>query len=198
MRGSIWLLVIAAIIVLTVVLRSRRGRPRRRGPVALTGAAALPSTATAMAAAEVLAAMDARPAGVPLDAEAPDADVRRLFVLRPASLLVPFDDPSAGALRGVSVARGSLLVTNRYLRFDADGADDVVWPVDDIRELRVVPEGLFIGTEGLSTQRGVGVGPEWVALLPVLVEWASALEGDDALDSIRARVSGLAQGSQTS
>ena len=85
-------------------------------------------------------------------------------------------------------------MTNRYLSFDADDADDVVWPVGDIRELVVVPEGLFIRAEGSSTQRGVGVGPEWVALLPLLVEWASALHGDDPLDSIRARVRWLAHG----
>jgi hypothetical protein len=87
------------------------------------------------------------------------------------------------------------VVTNQYLRFEADDAEDVVWPVGDIRELVVVPEGLFIRAQGLSASRGVGAGPGWVALLPLLVEWASALHGDDPLDSIRARVSGLAQGS---
>ena len=92
---------------------------------------------------------------------------------------MPFDDPGGGGLRGVSVAHGAFVVTNRHLRFEADDAEDVVWPVGDIRELVVVPEGLFIRALGRSTRRGVGAGPEWVALLPLLVEWASALHGDD-------------------
>ena len=87
-------------------------------------------------------------------------------------------------------------MTNRHLRFRADDAEDFVWPVGDVRELVVVPEGLFIRAEGLPELRGVGAGPEWVALLPLLVEWASALQGDDPLDSIRARVNWLAQGAR--
>ncbi len=195
MRGGIWLFVIVAILVVTVVLHMRRGRQRRIAAVPLGITAAAAPTGTARAAAEVLAALDSRPAGAPLS-DRPDAvGARQLFLLRPASLLVPFDDPGGGGLRGVAVARGAFVVTNRYLRFEGDDAEDVVWPVGDIRELVAVPEGLFIRAEGLSAQRGVGAGPEWVALLPLLVEWASALHGDDPLDSIRARVSWLAQGS---
>ena len=101
---------------------------------------------------------------------------------------------------GVPTTRAprAIATTNRYRRFEADDVDDVVWPVGDIRELVVVPEGLFIRAEGRSTPCGVGVGPEWVALLPLLVEWVSALHGDDSLASIRARVSRLVQGAQAS
>jgi len=71
---------------------------------------------------------------------------------------------------GVPTTRAprAIATTNRYRRFEADDVDDVVWPVGDIRELVVVPEGLFIRAEGRSTPCGVGVGPEWVALLPLL------------------------------
>ena len=195
MRGGLLLLVVLAILVVTVVMHVRRGRLRRARPVPLGITAAAAPTGTARAAAEVLAALDSRPAGVPLGSGAPEDGVRQLFVLRPASLLVPFDDPGGGGLRGVSVAHGTFVVTNRHLRFEADDAEDVVWPVGDIRELVVVPEGLFIRALGRSTQRGVGAGPEWVGLLPLLVEWASALHGDDPLDSVRTRVGWLAQGS---
>jgi hypothetical protein len=157
---------------MVTVVSARPPRPsaaQRTVPLRITAAMAPP--AAARANAEVLAALDSRrPAGIALDDRAHEPGVRQLFLLRPASLLAPFDDPDA---------------------------DDVVWPVGDIRELVVVPEGLFIRAEGRPTPPGVGVGPEWVAL-PLLVEWASALHGDDSLASIRARVSRLAQGAQAS
>jgi len=105
MRGGIWLFVIVAILVVTVVLHMRRGRQRRIGAVPLGITAAAAPTGTARAAAEVLAALDSRPAGAPLS-DRPDAvGARQLFLLRPASLLVPFDDPGGGGLRGVAAPR---------------------------------------------------------------------------------------------
>ncbi len=153
---------------------------------------------TALAAAAVLAALDARPAGVPVRSAGTDRPgdphLRELFRVEPAALLVPFDNTAGGSLRGVPVAHGTLVVTNQYLQFDGDQASDVVWPVRDIHELVVTPEGLFLRTDGVSTVRGVGAGPGWAPLLPLLVEWASAVHTDDSLESVRARVRRLATG----
>ena len=96
MRGGIWLFVLVAIVVVTVVLHVRRGRQRRIGAVPLGITASTAPTGTARAAAEVLAALDSRPAGAPLSDRPGAVGARRLFLLRPASLLVPFDDPGAG------------------------------------------------------------------------------------------------------
>jgi hypothetical protein len=118
--------------------------------------------------------------------------LRVLFVLDPATLLVPFAEPGAAIRRGSQVARGVLVVTNRELRFEGAQNVDVVWPVDDIRELVVGPEGILLRANESPDLRGVGGDPGWAPLLPLLVEWASAMHGDDTLASIRARVAQLA------
>ena len=55
-----------------------------------------------------------------------------------------------------------------------------------------MPEGILIRAHGVADLRGVGGDPGWAPLLPLLVEWASAMHGDDTLASIRARVAQLA------
>jgi hypothetical protein len=84
-------------------------------------------------------------------------------------------------------------VTNRYLRFAGAEAADVEWPVGDVGELVTVPEGLFIRAEGVPELRGVAAGPGWAPLLPLLVEWASAVHGDHSVASIRTRLRRLAR-----
>ena len=190
MRGSIWLVLILAVLVITLVLQRRRSRRAIEPFLAVSPAPSV--TDTQQAARQLLAALDAHPAGVPDPAAPHDPTLRVLFVLDPAMLLVPFAEPGSAIRRGSQIARGTLLVTNRELRFDGSQGLDVAWPVDDIRELVVVPEGILIRADGATDLRGVGGDPGWAPLLPLLVEWASAMHGDDTLASIRSRVAQLA------
>ena len=192
MRGSIWLVLILAVLVITIFLQRRRSR------LAIEPFLAVPPTTsttdTPRAATRLLAALDAHPAGVPDPVAPHDLTLRVLFVLDPTTLLVPFAEPGAAIRRASQVARGTLVVTNRELRFEGAQGMDVAWPVDDIRELAAVPEGILIRADGVADLRGVGGDPGWAPLLPLLVEWASAMHGDDTLASIRARVAQLAGG----
>jgi hypothetical protein len=98
-RGGIWLVLIVTVLVVTLVVHHRRRRQRREGqrPRDRVAVAVAVAPDTAAAATELLAALDARPAGSPRPDE---PHVQQLFRLEPVSLLVPFDDPAGGSLRG--------------------------------------------------------------------------------------------------
>jgi len=191
MRGGIWLVLILAVFVVTLVLQRRRSR-RAVEPFLAVAPPPPHVSDTQRAATQLLTALDTHPAGVPDPAAPHDLTLRVPFVLDPATLLVPFAEPGAAVRRGSQVARGTLVVTNRELHFQGAQGMDVTWSVADIRELVVVPEGILIRSDGVDDLRGVGGDPGWAPLLPLLVEWASAVHGDDTLASIRVRVAKLA------